>query len=80
MFKAKSVRRSAAGAQADFRSQAYFFFSTLAAKISDGLVLVPFTLTVVPLTTSAQVASSNFVVALVVTVVAPTVNVNAGHA
>jgi hypothetical protein len=52
----------------------------LLAAIAVALVLVPFTSTLMPLTTAAHVVSSNFVLALVVTLVEPTVNVNAGQA
>lgn len=68
-----------AGGASDSLSPVYFF-SILLAAIAVGLVLAPFTSTLVPLITAAHVVSSNFVLALVVTLVDLTVNVNAGHA
>jgi hypothetical protein len=52
----------------------------LLAAIAVGPALVPSTLTLMPLITPAHVVCSNLVLAPVVTLVDPTVNVNAGHA
>src|SRR6266851_7624398 len=60
--------------------QTFYCFSTRAAVIALALARVPFTSTVMPLTTPAHDVCSHFVEAFVVTVVDPTENVNAGHA
>jgi hypothetical protein len=56
-----------------------YFFSTRVAVIAVEFVLVSSTSTVMSLTTPAHVVSSNRVIAVVVTVVVPTLNEN-GHA